>query len=84
MEGKRNWVIDNIGPEPPRLHDTVAVWSEMQDLYSKYNCVSLGWGSPDLQPPKFLRDELEKAMEIPANNNYGRPNGHPDLVKAVA
>lgn len=21
---------------------------------------------------------------MPANNNYGRPSGHPDLVKAVA
>lgn len=56
----------------------------MNDLYGKYNCVSLGWGSPDFQPPKFLRDALEQAMEIPANNNYGRPNGHPELIKAVA
>jgi hypothetical protein len=23
-------------------------------------------------------------MEIPENNNYGRSNGHPDLVTAIA
>ena len=84
MESERNWAIDKLASDPPRLHDTVGVWSEMNDLYGKYECVSLGWGSPDLQPPKFLREALEKVMEVPANNNYGRPSGHPELVKAVA
>ena len=68
MEQSRDWVIDNLPKDPLKLHNTTLVWIEMQNLYTKYNCVSLGWGAPDFNPPKFLRDELEKAMEIPENN----------------
>lgn len=83
-KSERNWVIDTIGDCPPKLHYRYMMWNEVQDLFCKYNCVSLGWGAPDFAPPAIMIEELKKAMEVPANNNYGRPNGHPDLVKAIA
>jgi len=82
--GERNWVIDKIGDEPPKLKDSIYMWAEMQELYCKYNAVSLGWGSPDFKLPDFLKDALAESMEIQANNQYGRSNGHPLLVKAIA
>jgi aspartate/methionine/tyrosine aminotransferase len=66
------------------MHDRYCCWNEWYELGEKYNCVSLGQGSPDLGPPKFLVEELKKVMEVPANNNYGRPNGHPELVKVIS
>ena len=84
MENHTDWIIDNLPSHPEKLKNSMGVWLEAQDLFVKYDCVSLGWGSPDFQPPRFLVDELEKAMEDPENNQYGRGNGTLNLVNAIA
>jgi aspartate/methionine/tyrosine aminotransferase len=52
-----------IPKEPKRLEDNIALWSEFKDLAVKYECLSLGEGAPAYQPPKFLRDEMIKAID---------------------
>ena len=48
----------------------------MKDLCDKFNCVSLGEGAPNTNPPKFLRDEMIKAIDS-GFNQYTRTFGHP-------
>lgn len=84
MDQHTDWVIDNLPINPEKLKNTIGVWSETQELFVKYDCVSLGWGTPDFQPPQFLVDELEKALQVPENNQYGRGNGTVNLVNAIA
>jgi len=39
---------------PHRIDDNVAIWTEFKELTLKYNCLSLGEGSPEHNPPQFL------------------------------
>ena len=39
--------MENIPAHPKRLEDTIAVWSEWNDLKVKYDCLSLGEGAPE-------------------------------------
>ena len=75
---------DMLPKAPQRLADYTAVWSEMKDLAGKYGCLSLGEGAPNLAPPKFLLEEMNKSMQTAANNQYGRSLGHPILMNKVA
>ena len=68
---------------PTRLTDTIAVWSEMIELTSKYDCESLGEGAPSFELPKFLRDAMIKAIDD-GHNQYTRTFGHPSLVSKIA
>ena len=52
-----------VPEEPQKLEDTIAVWSEMNELAKKYGCLSLGEGAPGYPPPRFLKDELINAVE---------------------
>jgi hypothetical protein len=47
MDQHTDWVIDSLPKHPEKLKDTMGVWSETNELFVKYDCVSLGWGSPD-------------------------------------
>jgi len=38
----RTKLVDIVPKEPKKLHDSVAVWSEMKDLAIKHRCLSLG------------------------------------------
>ena len=61
---------------PKRLADNIAVWSEMKELANKYNCLSLGEGAPNLNPPPFLRQHMIQAIDD-GHNQYCRTFGHP-------
>ena len=55
----------------------------MKDLATKYKCLSLGEGAPNLMPPKFLIDDMIDAMNA-GHNQYTRTFGIPPLVNKVA
>lgn len=40
----------------------LAVWEEFKEITAKYNCISLGEGSPAEMPPKFLIDSLTQTI----------------------
>ena len=44
-------VLPDLPSEPLKLNNTVAVWSEMNQILVKYNCLSLGEGAPGYLPP---------------------------------
>ncbi len=52
-------------------------------MIAKYNCISLGEGSPGEQPPQFLIDELITAVKE-GHNQYTKAFGNPLLVNKVA
>jgi len=75
--------LPQSGDAPARLHDTIAVWTEMKALSDKFACTSLGEGAPNMMPPKFLRDQMIKAIDG-GFNQYCRSFGHPTLVNSIA
>lgn len=47
--------------------------------------INLGQGFMNWAPPKWIRDDLAKAMADDAMvNHYAHPRGRPRLVKAIA
>jgi hypothetical protein len=44
-------IYPKVPKTPKRLDDTIAVWSEMNEIAKKYNCLSLGEGAPGYSPP---------------------------------
>jgi hypothetical protein len=55
--------LPTMSDEPQKLHDNCAIWSEMKNLCQRFDCTSLGEGAPDSNPPKFLVDQMMKAIE---------------------
>lgn len=66
-----------------KIEDNMCVWQEFRQLGLKYGAVSLGEGAPYLQPPKYLVDNLVKAVED-GNNQYTSCFGHPEARKHIA
>jgi len=46
--------------------------------------VRLDIGSPDLPPPDFIVDALNRSLEVPSNHGYGGYYGKPELRSAMA
>lgn len=68
-----------------RVEENTSVWQEFKDLQTQFNCFSLGEGSSEYSPPKFLLDELVKVIyESQTNNQYTRSWGAIELVEALA
>ena len=59
------------------------MWEEFKELTVKYDCISLGMGSPVGMPPQFLIDDLTDAIKE-GHNQYCRAFGHPLLAQKVA
>ena len=55
--------MDKLPVEPKKMHDSVAIWMEMEELRARYGALSLGQGSPGYEPPKFLRDSMMEAID---------------------
>lgn len=82
MENKAKTLADFLPQEPKKLHNRMEEWLEYGGLSMKYKNVSLGQGTPGWGPPKFLKEEMIKAIEE-GNNQYARVLGHEDLVASV-
>lgn len=46
---------------PRKTRDQLPIWSEFNQLATKYNSINLCHGTPGLDPPQFLIDNLMKA-----------------------
>ena len=57
----------SLPTSPDRLEDNIAIWSEMNEIGAKYNCLPMGEGAPGYKTPKFLRDFMMQAIDD--NNN---------------
>jgi aspartate/methionine/tyrosine aminotransferase len=65
------------------LADNVNIWLEAAELTAKYKCISFAQGSPEFQPPAFLKQNIIEAIEE-GQNQYCRSFGHPLLINKVA
>lgn len=46
---------------PRKARDMLPIWSEFNQLATKYNAINLCHGTPGLEPPEFLLDNLNRA-----------------------
>ena len=58
------------------------VWSEFNMLAVKYGALNIAHGTPSLEPPQFLIDNLTKAVKD--HNQYTMLYGHPILRESIA
>eukprot|EP00123_Amoebidium_parasiticum_P017702 comp23952_c0_seq1/m.42380 comp23952_c0_seq1/g.42380 ORF comp23952_c0_seq1/g.42380 comp23952_c0_seq1/m.42380 type:complete len:440 (-) comp23952_c0_seq1:438-1757(-) len=59
------------------------VFAMFSALALQHGAVNLGQGFPSFPSPDFLKDAAAEAIRN-NNNQYGRPGGHPELVKVLA
>lgn len=60
-----------------------SVWTVFGELATKTGASNLGQGFPDWNPPQFLLESLQQAVQSPFHQ-YTRPSGHPPLVELLA
>lgn len=68
---------------PKKSRDLLPIWSEFNQLSMKYNSINLCHGSPVLNPPQFLIDNLAKAC-ADGFNQYTAFAGHPIFREKLA
>ena len=66
-----------------KVEDLLNIWTELAEIGDKYGAVSLGEGTPYLQPPEFLIQNLIDAIRE-GYNQYTSSYGHPDARKLIA
>jgi aspartate/methionine/tyrosine aminotransferase len=68
---------------PHKLKDMLHIWSEFNMLSVKYNALNIAHGTPTLDAPDFLKENLKKATSE-GHNQYTMLYGHPILREAIA
>ena len=68
---------------PKKTRDQLAIWSEFNQLATKYNSINLCHGTPGLEPPQFLLDNLYRATKE-GFNQYTLFPGHPHLREKLS
>lgn len=68
---------------PTKSRNNLAIWSEFNQLALKYNSTNLCHGTPNINPPEFLTDNLHRAVKE-GNNQYTMFLGHPLLREKVS
>ena len=58
------------------------IWSEFNMLALKYNAINLAHGTPGMNPPEFLIENMVKAVEG-EHNQYTAVIGHPELRESI-
>ena len=66
-----------------KVDDMFNIWVELAEVGQKYGAVSLGEGTPYLQPPEFLIQHLIAATRE-GYNQYTSSYGHPEARKLIA
>ena len=59
------------------------IFTTITALANQHDAINLGQGFPNFDGPQFVKDAAERAMRAGANQ-YPRPFGVPELVKAIA
>ena len=68
---------------PNRVDDMSWLFAEFGQLARKFNAVDLALGTPELDPPQFLKDKLIEAIDL-APQQYIDPRGYGPLREAIA
>ena len=68
---------------PSKSRSSLHIWSEFNQLSTKYNAINVCHGSPGLNPPDFLIENLLKACKD-GFNQYTLFSGHPLLREKIA
>ena len=64
------------------MENMLHIWSEFNMLSLKYNAINLAHGTPGLNTPSFLVEEMIKAVRD-GHNQYTAVLGHPELRDAI-
>jgi LL-diaminopimelate aminotransferase len=76
-------IADRVTNMPPYVFATVERRIAQQQAKG-VDVISLGIGSPDLMPPQFILDELNRSAAQAGNHGYAGYYGTPALRKAIA
>jgi len=68
---------------PLKSRDNMPVWSEFNQLATKYGALNLCHGTPGVDAPEFLKENLIKAT-MEGHNQYTLFLGHPLLRDKVS
>ena len=68
---------------PKRIDNNSWLFAEFGQLARKFNAVDLALGTPELDPPQFLKDALVEAIEM-APHQYIDPRGYGPLREKIA
>ncbi|CAI2370385.1 unnamed protein product [Moneuplotes crassus] len=68
---------------PKKLDNMLHIWSEFNMLSLKYNALNLAHGTPGIDAPPFLIENMVKAVRE-GNNQYTAVQGHPELREALS
>lgn len=62
-----------------KTRDSLPIWTEFNQLGTKYNSANLNHGTPSLTPPEFMIENLIETIKHGPNNHYTALQGHPQL-----
>jgi len=68
---------------PDRVEDLTCLFAEFGQLAAKYKAVDLAIGTPEQDPPQFLKDQLIEAVHT-GPHQYHHPRGYPPLRESLA
>lgn len=68
----------------PRQYFTYLAEKKKRLNNTEWNMIDLGIGNPDLPTPRFIVEELKKAADDSANDQYGPDRGYDYLREAVS
>jgi aspartate/methionine/tyrosine aminotransferase len=64
--------------------NTPNLFAQFTALSNQHNAINLGQGFPTFGTPKFVTDQVTRAVNNQAFNQYSRPGGHPMLNEILA
>lgn len=68
---------------PHRIDDLSCLFAEFGQLARKFDAVNLALGTPELDPPQFLKDKIVEALDK-GPHQYVDPRGYAPLREAVS
>jgi methionine aminotransferase len=71
-------------PFPSKLPNlSTSIFTEMSLMANQYQAINLSQGFPEFDPPAFLKDKINQAIND-GKNQYSPSNGMPDLLTQIA
>jgi methionine aminotransferase len=71
-------------PFPSKLPNlSTSIFTEMSLMANQYQAINLSQGFPEFEPPAFLKDKINQAINE-GKNQYSPSNGMPDLLTQIA
>ncbi|PHR81278.1 MAG: aminotransferase [Colwellia sp.] len=71
-------------PFPSKLPNlSISIFTEMSVMANQHQAINLSQGFPEFDPPAFLKDKINQAINE-GKNQYSPSNGLPDLLTQIA